>query len=284
MMKFVLLLFASLFFFFSSVLSQNIILEDAELECIYSFVLQKDTLYKSKPVEDDMVLRIGKNVSQFFSRHTFYNDSLWAEDTEFAMKLSIETLNSGNFTKGPYVRTTHDYIYKNYPEGKLTVMNKDMIVGFVYEEELAPQQWTILEDSLKRILDYSCGLARCDFRGRTYFAWFTADIPYDDGPWKLKGLPGLILEAYDKNKDYHYVIASIQKDNLTPVTFYNYDNEPYIKTTRHEYLKAYMEYLKGKSRKEIDLINDVIWKGKKKRYLDKGPRRVLYDFLERDYK
>ena len=112
-----------------------------------------------------------------------------------------------------------EYLYKNYPEGKITTMTQGFIAGFFYQEDFIPQQWTVVADSVKRILDYSCKLATCNFRGRTYFAWFTADLPYHEGPWKFSGLPGLILEVYDKNEDYHYTAYSIEDRMLSPVTF-----------------------------------------------------------------
>src|SRR5690625_6840867 len=48
------------------------------------------------------------------------------------------------------------------------------------------------------------------FGGRHYVAWFTLEVPILDGPYVFSGLPGLILELYDTEEDYHFNLASIQ--------------------------------------------------------------------------
>jgi len=35
------------------------------------------------------------------------------------------------------------------------------------------------------------------YRGNTWNVWYAPPIPYSFGPWKLNGLPGIILEAKD---------------------------------------------------------------------------------------
>jgi GLPGLI family protein len=54
--------------------------------------------------------------------------------------------------------------------------------------------WRI-EPDMRRFGAYTCQKAMGDFRGRTYEVWFAPDIPIPSGPFKLGGLPGLILEA-----------------------------------------------------------------------------------------
>lgn len=69
-------------------------------------------------------------------------------------------------------------------------------------------QWKIHSDH-KEILGYDCQKATCNFRGRSYTVWFAKDIPVSEGPWKLKGLPGLILEAVENESKYNYFAKSI---------------------------------------------------------------------------
>jgi len=90
----------------------------------------------------------------------------------------------------------------------------------------------IQQDSVKQIAGYPCQLGYCHFRGRTWKAWFTTDIPVSNGPWKLAGLPGLILEAYDSAYHYHYTLTEIRKQNLSPICLYNFWEGQYEKIDR----------------------------------------------------
>ena len=48
---------------------------------------------------------------------------------------------------------------------------------------------------------------------KTITAWYTPEIPVNQGPDSYWGLPGLILEAYDTSKRYSYVAIKIFKDD-----------------------------------------------------------------------
>lgn len=70
-------------------------------------------------------------------------------------------------------------------------------------EGITAVPWEITGES-KTIGRFSCSKARGHFRGRSYTAWFTTDIPAKSGPWKFNGLPGLILEVYDDKGEVYF--------------------------------------------------------------------------------
>ncbi|RTZ46452.1 GLPGLI family protein [Chryseobacterium arthrosphaerae] len=41
----------------------------------------------------------------------------------------------------------------------------------------------------KKNREFNTQKAVCDFAGRKWTAWFTADLPIQDGPYKFYGLP-----------------------------------------------------------------------------------------------
>lgn len=69
--------------------------------------------------------------------------------------------------------------------------------GVLIAEKRKAIKWEFV-DSTKEINGYLCKLAKGSFRGREYCAWYSLDIDATEiGPWKLHGLPGAIIYAYD---------------------------------------------------------------------------------------
>ena len=68
-----------------------------------------------------------------------------------------------------------------------------------------------LRGSNKTINSYNCKNAEVVFGGRKWIAWYTSDIPINDGPYKFWGLPGLILEIRSEDDDYSFVFKSFVK-------------------------------------------------------------------------
>lgn len=69
--------------------------------------------------------------------------------------------------------------------------------------------WQIFEDQ-KTILNYACQKATGTFRGRNYIVWFTTELPMPTGPWKLNGLPGIILAANDDKNEVSFEAIQIK--------------------------------------------------------------------------
>ncbi len=48
------------------------------------------------------------------------------------------------------------------------------------------------------------------FEGQEWTVYFTEDIPFPGGPYKLQGLPGLIIQAQNKDKSILYEYAALE--------------------------------------------------------------------------
>lgn len=76
-----------------------------------------------------------------------------------------------------------------------------------YADTLFPMVWQQTGEE-KTIGGIPCRKAVGVFKGRGYTAWYAPSITNADGPWKLGGLPGLILEAFDDHDDWHLTWVS----------------------------------------------------------------------------
>lgn len=123
--------------------------------------------------------------------------------------------------------------------------------SYFYDDTWIEIPWKI-EEEFKQIGNFKAQKAVGDFRGRTYTAWFTEDIPLPYGPWKLFGLPGLILEAEDSEKMFQVEFVSIKYpcDDCEVAT-----SKPTAKEEKT--LKEYVEFR--------DNYNDYVFKKMKSR-------------------
>lgn len=140
-------------------------------------------------------------------------------------------------------------IYKAYPA--MTEMYVDRISRnlFAYEENIK-FDWKILADK-EKIGTYNTQKATTEFGGRQWTAWFSTDIPFQDGPYKFYGLPGLIVKIEDSEKNYSWLLSGNKKiDNYSERSEsekiqekYGVSYTPTI-TSREKFEKSYAAYKK----------------------------------------
>lgn len=80
----------------------------------------------------------------------------------------------------------------------------------LFADTLFPMDWKTSEEQ-RSIGGIPCLKAVTQFKGRGYTAWYAPSITIPDGPWKLGGLPGLILEAYDDDDNWHMTYVGKQE-------------------------------------------------------------------------
>ena len=207
-------------------------IEPAEFEITYSI--------KEQPFWDIYIFRCGKKASQYFCQAKLKRNIMLANDDPAYFILSNEEmkdLNTPEYEKKyPLSTGNNDRIYRNLEQGKISTYSTVFGTHYLITEDISIPDWTIYEDSTLTVLGMECKKATTNFRGRYWEAWYTEEIPIGQGPWKLCGLPGMILKA-NCPKFMLIEAISIKNKNLEPVTFYNYLNYKYAPIDRIEYLK-----------------------------------------------
>lgn len=206
---------------------------DETMEFVYQYRCCVDTTetLEDNFTSDDMLLQIGTNgLSKFSSFKNLTVDSIIMRSTSEQIG---KAASEGILTNGEFMT-----IYKNYPDGKLTHTEKICMDWFRYEEDMPALDWE-LTDSVSNVLGYECQSAKCIFRGREWTVFYTEDIPLSEGPWKLYGLPGLIMKASDENGHYTFECIGIKSKANRPITIYKV---PFNKVTRKDYYDTRHRY------------------------------------------
>jgi GLPGLI family protein len=136
--------------------------------------------------------------------------------SEYLIKYELNfTNNKSTYKKiieqndNEYIETINGYVEKEViPIFNYNTTNKEFIYQLkvaldqvVVVDTLSVLHWDIFEET-KKIGDFNCIKAKTTIHKVNYTAWFCPEIPVEFGPWKLRGLPGLILEAHDDSNHY----------------------------------------------------------------------------------
>lgn len=208
-------------------------------EIIVSYDYVKPTK-NGKTSTTKMTLLAAPTEAKYFNNLSLWVDSLKSTSEGKAQYMEIlkkscmtvepDGSTSWDLSKGP-VKTVNTYVFTNPSDGSLTVYEKfGEDLGY-YSEPLSEQQWIVVEDSTATILGYECILAESDYHGRHWRAWFTPEIPMSFGPWKLHGLPGLILKA-EADGGFSFIATGIENSDrlITPM----YLKDDYAKVNRKD--------------------------------------------------
>lgn len=177
-----------------------------------------------------------------------YNAVLIFNNEHSKYTYAKDSLEGGAINKPIVIKKDKDHVFvkpkRTSKEGYevYVALNDQMLSrnkGVSYVKEKTPKiAWKISKEK-KQIGNFECIKAMGTFRGREYTAWFTLSVPLPYGPWKLQGLPGLILEAYDTNKEVYFYFKSIQypldkKIKITPPNP-KHENDSYNWISLEEY-------------------------------------------------
>lgn len=174
----------------------------------YNLIHIRDTNNRSKPYTEEMLLLIGKNASMFTSNLKV------TQNINFRKQVNEQVRNNGGSLDGLHIdgskrkRTIGEDFYFFNTENKLYTL-EPLGTNYLTEEDIPKIGWNIIKDTLS-ISGIKCQKAMANFKGRKWIAWFAPDMPFQNGPWKLTGLPGLIVEAYDEKKEVQFLFGGFE--------------------------------------------------------------------------
>jgi len=203
-----------------------------------SFV--QDTSNPSTVSEETMILKVGERTSQFYSYTRFVSDSLLRVQLEQSGGQIIRREGPGSGSAGSSGGQVTYQIFKNHPAGKVTTLERIGPNQFRCEETNVCPEWEVLPETTT-ILNYPCNKATTRFKGREWTVWFTTAIPRSEGPWKLCGLPGLILRAEDSQK--HFVFECTGLINARPDEMIQYGADNYEPVSRQTLNRTYERFV-----------------------------------------
>lgn len=170
-------------------------------------VPDRDVLLQPEP--NLMQLLIGNRITWFFDADLARMDSLYTAD-KAEKGLISQFVCFGS-------------VYRDVPDHRIREIVRIPFAqdqAIWYREPEPDFSWQ-LGKADTTICGYRCIDATTSFRGREWHVWFAPELPFAVGPWKLGGLPGLILRAADRSGMHTYEAVGIRREDR-PIPLYKW--------------------------------------------------------------
>ena len=198
------------------------------MECVYRHKATDTVLDQTRT--DYYILEIGKDNSLFSSYGLYRIDSVIENKykyrcTNYQHKILMQ--------QNPFFFNAW---FKDNKAKKIRSYDQVFMDKFVYEEPMPDIKWTIGKET-QVICGHKCRKATGQFRGVKWTVWYS-DIPVQNGPWKLGGLPGLILRATDADGLRSFEATGVRKHSHN----FHIEDLYYAKISRKECYDLYKEF------------------------------------------
>ncbi|MEO6948030.1 MAG: GLPGLI family protein, partial [Ginsengibacter sp.] len=172
----------------------------------YTFSHIRDTTEPDKPYQENMVLIIGKNASRYLSLDAITERVRM--DKMMQKQMSEQQGGNLKIDMGRMKPVSRDEYFYFTKENKLLVQQR-LMNTYLIEEPDNNIDWKITNDTMS-FEGIHCQKATAHYKGRNWIAWYATELPFQSGPWKLNGLPGLIIDAYDDKNEVKFQFAGMQ--------------------------------------------------------------------------
>ena len=217
-------------------------------------------------INEEMVLLLNQNESVYTSQNKIKNDSvkryyLINKDLQ-GFQSYILNNDKKNLINYFIWKKSNDYIYQ---------INSGLKI-VQYKSSLPQLNWQIINNSSEEILGYKVQKAETVYEGKKYYAWFSTEIPINNGPFVFNGLPGLILKIQNEDSTYVITVKGIKNEtNLFPELE---KGKKVIETKKENFYKTIEGTMKEVQTMVVDEQSKKLMNNKIKQYLD---AKFLFD-------
>lgn len=227
---------SALILFFASCYCLQAQTVTSEERCFYyEYTAHVSTVDTDRVWKDRMILVTNTDGTSFFESYSNYLRN------KTIAEMKAKGLSTQEFASVMYSLPSAKFsfsICKEYSEDRLVYTDEVVKTKYRYYEKLPSFDWKI-QRKLREINGFKCQLATTEIWGRKFEAWFTEEIPIQEGPYKFYGLPGLIVEVYDDTRAHHFLLTSIE--NACGYT-QSGTKTVYVDVTKEDFYKAVRRY------------------------------------------
>ncbi|WP_294285606.1 GLPGLI family protein [uncultured Chryseobacterium sp.] len=214
---------------------------------IYDVVYKKDSASTVRTKENYHLDIENDNVT-YYTRDFFVADSLISNNLKFPGDAKLNTSSIVFHKKG------------NDQYEEFDILEGSTILKLQSAES---QNWKLAKES-KKLKGLMLQKATTTYGGRNWTAWFTKEIPFQEGPYKFHGLPGLIVELYDDKDNYRFeLVKSVKMAGISKNRFIEMSRQMSVpvewekyRNTKLTYYESPVNYLKNASNREQFYLND----------------------------
>ena len=153
------------------------------------------------------------------------------------------------------VQKTRSYIWEEVLPALTRKRNTNENTSFVllndfFKIETKDEMTWKLSSETKNVGNYKLQKATTNFGGRNWTAWFNSEVNLNEGPYKFRGLPGLVFEISDDKNNFKFSLIKSYQLKET------YDTRDVLETFAGD--KPILVSEKMLLKKQLELFNDPL--------------------------
>lgn len=173
---------------------------------IYEYSFRADSTRRDSLRTEWMYLDVDDKASKYYSKTAFEADSIMNDNLKKQLAAGTGNISVSRQNYGDAVRYK---VEKSHPSYRTVLITEIGNQSYRVTED-RPLNWKIRSEN-QQIGEFKAQKATAQFAGRLWTAWFSPEIPIQEGPYKFHGLPGLIVALEDATGSHRMELKGVKK-------------------------------------------------------------------------